>query len=429
MSESRHDRERVSDHLGLFRARLRRGLRASTIAAAAVVVMGAAPGVATKGDDGGHGSGQHPPVADRDGDGIDDPTECQGAVELLVNGSFETPSLGGAVGYQLVSPSQVTGWSTSDSAVEIWANGFLGHPPVDGTQIIELNATGPSVMTQSVAVSPGDVLAWSVSHRARSAGDRASLSLGTGSAAFVDQPLAGSTGGWTRYGGLLDVPAGLGALRVELAANPQTNPGGSGNLVDAVSLLRCPDTDSDGTADLADLDSDDDGISDAIEGVGDPDGDQVPNYRDLDSDGDGIPDSEEGADSTADLDGDGIPDYLDTDTDGDGIPDAVEGNGDFDGDGIPDYRDMNTDHDRIPDIYEGTADTDGDGTPDRLDPDSDDDVIPDGVEGFQDTDGDGVPNFQDGDSDGDGYPDAVDGPRFLIVDDAGVPLSEDEFVR
>jgi len=123
------------------------------IVGAAVLLMGAGNGTATFGETEGNDSLQQAPVSvDRDGDGIDDATECQGAVELLVNGSFETPGLGGAVGYQLVSPSQVAGWATSDSVVEIWANGFLGHPPVNGTQIIELNATGPAVMTQNVAV-------------------------------------------------------------------------------------------------------------------------------------------------------------------------------------------------------------------------------------------------------------------------------------
>jgi hypothetical protein len=49
-----------------------------------------------------------------------------------------------------------------------------------------------------------------------------------------------------------------------------------------------------------DLDSDGDGIPDAIEGDGDPDGDGVPNRLDLDSDGDGALDAAEGAASAYD---------------------------------------------------------------------------------------------------------------------------------
>jgi hypothetical protein len=73
------------------------------------------------------------------------------------------------------------------------------------------------------------------------------------------------------------------------------------------------DTDGDGAPDFRDLDSDGDGIGDAVErgpspGLVDTDGDGVPDVRDLDSDDDGLSDAEEGA---ADSDGDGVPDYLD----------------------------------------------------------------------------------------------------------------------
>ncbi len=53
------------------------------------------------------------------------------------------------------------------------------------------------------------------------------------------------------------------------------------------------DRDGDGVADLLDLDNDGDGLRDDMEGMSDPDGDGTPNYNDMDSDGDGIPDSEE----------------------------------------------------------------------------------------------------------------------------------------
>ncbi|MFN8468052.1 MAG: hypothetical protein U0X20_21010 [Caldilineaceae bacterium] len=61
------------------------------------------------------------------------------------------------------------------------------------------------------------------------------------------------------------------------------------------------------------LDSDGDGIPDAVEGSGDPDGDGIPNYLDLDSNNNGIPDSlEAGADPDAPIDGNGngIPEFL-----------------------------------------------------------------------------------------------------------------------
>ena len=72
----------------------------------------------------------------------------------------------------------------------------------------------------------------------------------------------------------------------------------------------------------------------------DSDGDGVPNYRDLDDDNDGILDSIEGDDSV-DTDGDGTPDYLDIDSDGDGCYDAVEaGFTDANNDGEVDGTDL-----------------------------------------------------------------------------------------
>ena len=66
----------------------------------------------------------------------------------------------------------------------------------------------------------------------------------------------------------------------------------------------------------------------------DSDGDGIDNAFDLDSDNDGILNTVEGG--TADTDGDGTPDYLDLDSDGDGCYDVVEaGYDDPDGDGRP----------------------------------------------------------------------------------------------
>ncbi len=158
-------------------------------------------------------------------------------------------------------------------------------------------------------------------------------------------------------------------------------------------------TDGQTVPDYRDPDSDNDLIPDSVELTGDPDADTIPNYRDTDSDGDGLPDLTEG---TADPDGDTIPNYLDTDSDGDGIPDGSEGSTDSDGDGVPDSADLDSDNDGVPDSIEGNTDTDGDGRPNRLDRDSDNDGIPDIIEsGGVDTDGDGRgDNLTDTDGDG-----------------------------
>jgi gliding motility-associated-like protein len=234
-----------------------------------------------------------------------------------------------------------------------------------------------------------------------------------------------------------------------------------------------------------DLDSDGDGIPDAIEDTGcngtvpctpsDKDGDGIPNYKDLDSDGDGIPDSVEKGNGTTpqDSDGDGIPNYLDLDSDNDGILDAYENQVcptavvlcDTDGDGIPNYIDLDSDGDGKSDVSEakgtdanndgkadGTINSDGvpssagggltppdannDGKTDPYDIagtiDTDGDGIPDAVEKGngttpQDTDGDGIPNYLDLDSDNDGILDAYENnvcvPSVVLcdIDSDGIP--------
>ncbi len=93
------------------------------------------------------------------------------------------------------------------------------------------------------------------------------------------------------------------------------------------------DTDDDGTIDPMDLDSDDDGHSDADEAGDtlletppiDTDGDGAPDYVDTDSDDDGVTDDLDNCPvvrnaNQADADGNGFGDVCDGDRDGDGVP-------------------------------------------------------------------------------------------------------------
>ncbi len=173
-----------------------------------------------------------------------------------------------------------------------------------------------------------------------------------------------------------------------------------------IDSLEPTDSDSDGTPDFLDNDSDGDGILDIVEGSDDTDTDSLPNYLDLDSDADGINDSIEGA---TDDDADTKPNFIDTDSDDDGIDDSVEGVLDTDSDTTPNYLDTDSDGDGIDDNVEGSVDADNDTFPNYVDTDSDDDGIDDSVEGVLDTDSDTTPNYLDTDSDGDGISDAVEG--------------------
>ena len=201
----------------------------------------------------------------------------------------------------------------------------------------------------------------------------------------------------------------------------------------------------------APVDSDGDGLSDALEAV------IGTNPNDADSDDDGVLDGAE-ANFASDTDGDGLINALDPDSDNDGLLDGTEAGvavassatnvarGNFIADADPTTRTnplvRDTDLGGVIDGAEDTnrngrvdagernpllasddstggTDTDGDGLPDALelsigtnpnDADSDDDGVLDGAEAnfALDTDGDGLINALDPDSDNDGLFDGTE---------------------
>jgi large repetitive protein len=175
------------------------------------------------------------------------------------------------------------------------------------------------------------------------------------------------------------------------------------------------DADQDGLPDLVDLTNG--GTPGTPLPIPNTDGDAVPDYRDLDSDNDGITDVIEGGGTDPDSDGiigSGTP----VDTDGDGIADTVDPtNGgtplpipDGDGDRTPDYQDLDSDNDGIPDLKElggGLPDANNDGKVDGVDADNDGliDALDGNDTGFGsignplprpiDTNGNGIPDYRE----------------------------------
>ncbi|WP_298880863.1 T9SS type A sorting domain-containing protein [uncultured Polaribacter sp.] len=228
------------------------------------------------------------------------------------------------------------------------------------------------------------------------------------------------------------------------------------------------DADGDGVPNHLDLDSDNDGITDVIESGG-----QDTN-RDGLADGasgpTGIPSSSGAGITPLNSDGDTIPNYLDIDADNDGIPDNIEGqptsgyiapsgqsntiidannNGvddNFEFAGIigfdptntdstdnPDYLDDDSDGDGILDIAENgdtdntlsSSDSDGDGLDDNFDDNNDS-----GIQGATVNDGINPPNdINLGDNDNDfslgGDVDYRDNPSVTDTDNDGIPDSVD----
>ncbi len=210
---------------------------------------------------------------------------------------------------------------------------------------------------------------------------------------------------------------------------------------DGGSALPSPDLDGDGIINRLDLDSDNDGLSDLSESIGDiaiimaidPDGMGTISGMDMDKDGiiDGMFDDDMdlfGGSLTIAIntDGDFNPNHLDIDSDGDGIVDITEGqptlnfviplggeNADVDADGINDAFDSNKDARGGFDI--SAVDTDNDGIPDYLDLDSDDDGESDAIEGF-DFNGDGEPELPLSGIPGDPDNDGLDGIYDEVTD-------------
>ncbi|MDB2646195.1 cadherin repeat domain-containing protein [Pseudomonadales bacterium] len=161
---------------------------------------------------------------------------------------------------------------------------------------------------------------------------------------------------------------------------------------DIVVSVDALDTDEDGVPDALDTDDDADGVLDAKDAFPldksetiDTDADGVGNNADTDDDADGVLDTADAfplnKNETLDTDGDGIGNNTDTDDDADGVLDAkdifpLDKNEtlDTDGDGIGNNADTDDDADGVLDTADAfpldkneTSDTDGDGIGDNSD--------------------------------------------------------------
>ncbi len=126
----------------------------------------------------------------------------------------------------------------------------------------------------------------------------------------------------------------------------ESNSGCTGPIAIKILVISQLDTDGDVLKDCEEEtigtdpinpDSDGDGIYDGVDDIIDTDNDGLINALDFDSDNDNITDNIEGG--IIDTDGDNIKNYLDLDSDADGFTDLEEGTGDEDSDGTPNYID------------------------------------------------------------------------------------------
>jgi hypothetical protein len=276
---------------------------------------------------------------DTDGDGVPDSVDIDddndGILDIddsgvvSIDGGFEQPQVAGR--FRKFSDSKVPGWNSAVSGkIEIWKEGFLGFSPYEGRQLAELNVNnGGEEYYQDIATNGGDILKWSIAHRARGGGtEEANVSIGAaGGTLSVVETMADTKEKWVVHSGTYQVPAGQSQTRIAFTVVTPT--GGAGNLLDGfvVKILGKGDSDGDGVNDTVDLDSDNDGIPDNVEAQ--PTGSYIaPTGNDTDGDGlDDAYDPDNGGTpvSLPDSDGDGVPDFQDSDSDNDGYSDCEEG--------------------------------------------------------------------------------------------------------
>ena len=203
---------------------------------------------------------------------------------------------------------------------------------------------------------------------------------------------------------------------------------------------QAADNDGDGIPNYLDIDSDNDGIVDNIEAQSSS---NYIRPLGIDTNGDGLDDAYDPAQKgkiidSVDTDGDKIPDYLDFDSDNDLVSDDIEGN-DFSADGIADRIKIgkDSDNDGLDDAYDTVnryttsgnmtgsnaplQDFDGDGKPDWRDDNDDDDSY---LTRFEDLNADG--NFSNDDTDKDGHPEYLDYGRDcdLFIPDIFTPNND-----
>jgi uncharacterized repeat protein (TIGR01451 family) len=169
--------------------------------------------------------------------------------------------------------------------------------------------------------------------------------------------------------GLTDViEAGFTDADYDSKADGGLNAKGWNTTISALGALNLPNRDATGAANAYDIDSDDDGIPDNIEGQ------LTTGYMfasGTDTDGDGIDNTYDNilgfggrVITPCDTDGDTWPDYLDFETDGDGLSDLIEGN-DLNLNKLPDdnivLTGTDTDMDGLDDFFD-LDNTSADGT-------------------------------------------------------------------
>lgn len=165
---------------------------------------------------------------------------CVGT-DLVTNGGFETPVFVAPPGSNMASPGSVPGWSTTDTAIEIWENGFLGVPSHTGNQFAELNANVAGTLTNaSATVQPRAELQIYWAHRARSGTDTANLAISdNGGGSTSAGNFSSTTANWSEFSAThLVTDTGSSATLNFTAVSTGSGSISVGNFLDTVEICQ-----------------------------------------------------------------------------------------------------------------------------------------------------------------------------------------------
>ncbi len=172
---------------------------------------------------------------------------CDGSTTALGNGDFETPVVP-ADTYVLLPAASVPPWQTTDGAgeIELWGTGFLGVPAFEGNAFAELNANTAGTLYQDVVSTSGEIMTWSLAHRAREGVDVMQVLIGDANAAdvngtagwdYVSPDLTDGVDDWGTHTDQFVVPTGQTCTRLAFRAVVAGSGNNSiGNFLDAVEF-------------------------------------------------------------------------------------------------------------------------------------------------------------------------------------------------
>ena len=159
------------------------------------------------------------------------PTTVRVPPVALVNGGFDR-SVSLAAGAFTIT-SSIPGWTSQSGKFEVWdaEKGAVGA--INGPNLLELNADSQGLIYQDFETTPGSVIRWEFFHRGRSGVESLELQMGSTGGLVTTEQLAKTGMKWQAYTGNYTVPEGQTTTRIIFRS---LEPGGSGNLIDAVSV-------------------------------------------------------------------------------------------------------------------------------------------------------------------------------------------------